>query len=544
MVGLSDEARPVPTADPRDRRQHRAEPRGGRSVLAGMLLIVLLIILTIAPITSTAREAPPAQPDQETDVIVVLKPGADPAEVARAAGVQPRHVFRHVFRGFAGRVPEQALQGLRRNPRVELISPDRPVTIAQQTPPEGIYRIEADQYPGAVGSGLNPVDADVAIVDTGIDLDHPDLTVAGGTNCLGGTSHDDNNGHGTHVAGTAAARDNTIGVVGVAPGARLWAVKVLDANGDGSWSSVICGLDWVYAHRDTIDVVNMSLAGFGGDSTCANDALHRAICRNVSASISVVVAAGNDSQNAANFVPATYGEVVTVSAFADFDGQPGGQSTPNCGDDRDDRFSWFSNYGADVDIAAPGSCVLSTDRGAGLTRMSGTSMAAPHVAGAVALYKAQNPLADAGQVRSWLLGPASDPQTSPAGFTDDPDGFRERVLNLDLSTAYPPDPISPEPARPPTARNDTYRVPEDKVLRHGAPGVLANDTDPEGGLLRVTRVIARPTKGTLRLRPNGAFVYRPKRNAHGSDVFTYEVVDPQGGKDTARVRIRILARPD
>ena len=110
------------------------------------------------------------------------------------------------------------------------------------------------------------VDVDVAVLDTGIAA-HPDLTIAGGVSCLGGGAADDN-GHGTHIAGTIGALDNAIGVVGVAPGARLWAVKVLDAQGNGSWSSVICGLDWVYANRDTIDVVNLSLGGDGADSAC------------------------------------------------------------------------------------------------------------------------------------------------------------------------------------------------------------------------------------------------------------------------------------
>jgi subtilisin family serine protease len=128
------------------------------------------------------------------------------------------------------------------------------------------------------------------------------------------------------VAGTVGALDDGQGVVGVAPGARLWAVKVLGDDGSGSWSSVICGLDWVYANRATIDVVNMSLGGAGDDGSCAADPLHRAICAVVDGGVPVVVAAGNDGANAAGQVPATFEEVITVSAFTDFDGAAGGNS--------------------------------------------------------------------------------------------------------------------------------------------------------------------------------------------------------------------------
>jgi subtilisin len=119
-----------------------------------------------------------------------------------------------------------------------------------------------------------------AIIDTGIDTGHPELNVVGGTNCIGGSSFNDDNGHGTHVAGIAAARDNTNGAVGVAPGARLWAVKVLNASGSGSTSQIVCGIDWVTARASTIEVANMSLGGsspLGSISTCSSsfDAMHR-----------------------------------------------------------------------------------------------------------------------------------------------------------------------------------------------------------------------------------------------------------------------------
>jgi len=188
---------------------------------------------------------------------------------------------------------------------------------------------------------------------------------------------------------------------------------VLRNDGGGTWSSVICGLDWVAARADTIDAVNMSLSGYdpGADtSTCADDALHAAICRVVNeAQIPVVVAAGNETANARNYAPAAYDEAIAVSAYADFDGRPGGAAAARC-DHADDTFAAFSNRGADVDVAAPGVCVRSTVVGGGTGEMRGTSMAAAHVAGGVALYRAANPAAGPAAVRRWLLEIASRDQ--------------------------------------------------------------------------------------------------------------------------------------
>ena len=230
--------------------------------------------------------------------------------------------------------------------------------------------------------------------------------------------------------------DNDVGVVGVAPGVRLWGVKVLGANGSGKVSDVICGLNWVIAQKksNTTDfaVVNMSLSGDGGDGPCdGSDNFHGAVCNTVGAEIPVVVAAGNGGESAARTVPATWKETIAVSAFADLDGKPGGRFKRNRCGDRDDTFADFSNFGSDVDIAAPGVCVVSTLSGGGYGRNSGTSMAAPHVAGAVALFKATNPNATPDDVRAWLLSSAaSRGQRSDVGFTGDPDGTRERVLYL------------------------------------------------------------------------------------------------------------------
>jgi subtilisin family serine protease len=303
-----------------------------------------------------------------------------------------------------------------------------------QITPTGVLRIGATQnLQTGIPSGGGAVDADVAVLDTGIGP-NPDLTIAGGQSCAGsGTG--DSDGHGTHVSGIIGAMNNTINTVGVAPGARLYAVKVLDNNGVGSYSTIICGLDWVRQNAGTIDVVNMSLGGLsGGPTTCVDDPLHAAVCNVVNAGIPVIVAAGNEGMDAANDFPANFDEVITVAAFSDYNGEPGGGAPPTCDlDDPDDSFASYSNFGTTVDIIAPGSCITSTWNNNRIETISGTSMATPHVTGAAALYLANHPDATVAQVRSYLLGATgSVSQASPLGLVagGDPTGAAEPVLYI------------------------------------------------------------------------------------------------------------------
>jgi subtilisin family serine protease len=397
------------------------------AVLAGAALAMLLLAST-------------GSAQQNSGYIVVLQPGVDAANeaalAARAQGVAVGHVYEHAINGFSFHGSAQAAAALARNPNVRYVTPDYEVSLVRdpsaskrpggggggttqpaQQLPTGIDRIDAE------GLANNGAGVGVAVIDTGIDLTHPDLAgnnqLQQGANCVRpGTAPNDDNGHGSHVAGTIAARDNQIGVVGVAPDATLYPVKVLDRRGSGTWSSVICGIDWVTSQSSAIKVANMSLGGSGIPGACGagTDALHDAICGSVAAGVTYVVAAGNSAMDASTFVPAAYAEVITVSAIADFNGQPGGGAAPTCRSDVDDTFADFSNYGSPVDIAAPGVCTLSTWRGGGYNTISGTSMASPHVAGAAALYIATHPGASPSTVRSALIA-----ATTPGPLPGAPD---------------------------------------------------------------------------------------------------------------------------
>ncbi|MFP5334598.1 MAG: S8 family serine peptidase [Actinomycetes bacterium] len=392
-----------------------------------------LLALLVTGAASAAQAAPAASGSAAQRYIVVLADDAAPGKVAaehsRGHGATVSHVYRYALQGYAASMSPAAAARVAADPRVERVEPDGMVSTAAQSLPTGVDRVDGELSSTVAGNGSGTVNVDVAVIDTGIDLDHPDLNVyrTGAKNCSTGKSADDGNGHGTHVAGTIGALDNTTGVVGVAPGARLWPVRVLNNAGSGSWSSIICGVDFVTANADKIDVANMSLGGSGTDGPCSSSALHQAICSSVAKGVTYVVAAGNSAADAAGFVPATYQEVITVSALADFDGRPGGLAAPTCRTDVDDTFADFSNYGADVDLIAPGVCITSTWKGGGYSTISGTSMASPHVAGGAALYKAGNPTATPAQVKTALQNAGNLDWND----VDDPDGTKEVLLNVD-----------------------------------------------------------------------------------------------------------------
>jgi subtilisin len=373
----------------------------------GRQTLILAALLAAALVAA----APAAAEPPRSSYIVVLRDSApnaaaETARLERAHGFASEHVYGYALRGFSARLGERQLARVSADPSVAFVSRDREVGIAAQVPllpgetaPTGVRRIGA----ATTTDAHQAAGAAVAVIDTGIDLTHPDLGAVSGKNCTTKKATAlarDDNGHGTHVAGIIAAENDGGGVVGVAPGTRVYAVKVLNASGQGTWSQVICGIDWVTqkAASLNIKVANMSLAGFGfADGLCGNligDALNRAICRSTAAGVTYVVAGGNSGQEFSTTVPAAYPEVLTVTAMSDSDGAPGGLGgAPTCRTgEADDRYASFSNFADPTDgggqahmVAAPGVCIESTWMGGGYRTISGTSMAAPHAAGTVAL---------------------------------------------------------------------------------------------------------------------------------------------------------------
>lgn len=310
-----------------------------------------------------------------------------PAQAAAAVadvGGQVTFVYTTAIKGFAATMNDVAVNNLlERNPQIVSVERDGIVTMDMGPPP-------GKGPGGGDGGGSDPAEvvdwgvlrvggpdltyADPSrtawVIDTGIDADHPDLNVGGGINfdCLmrcKADDWDDGNGHGSHVAGTIGAMANDIGVVGVAPGARLYAVRVLNKRGSGSTSGVIAGVDFVAANGSAGDSANMSLIGG------ASDAMDAAVIAAAQKGIRFALAAGNSGDDASKYSPArvNHMNVFTVSAI-----------------DSGDVFASFSNYGnPPVDYAAPGVSVYSTYKDGGYRTLSGTSMAAPHVAGLLLL---------------------------------------------------------------------------------------------------------------------------------------------------------------
>ena len=427
-----------------------------------VLTIMLALVLGYTPLAMSAAA-------EKVRLVVVLhdkedSPTASAKEIASMAGGKVGFVYGHALKGFAITVPEQAVESIKKNPRVKYVEPDTSVQAFTQNVPSGVRRVAAPDNPkiGIDGSDRLRMDVDVAVIDTGVDFEHPDLNVAGGISCIGSgdtttacsTGGDDDHYHGTHVAGTIGAIDNGSGVVGVAPGARIWAVKVLDRNGSGYLSWILAGIDWVAAHADTIEVANMSLGSYG-----YSQAEYEAIQRAVDKGVAFAVAAGNSGIDASKYSPAAFDNVMSVSALADFNGAAGGGAAPTCLGDQDDTLAYFSNRGSAVDIVAPGVCITSTlpiEWGGHYGTLCGTSMASPHVAGALALLASVNKPGNADQVQALYNEIASN---GSASWTDDSgDGVKEPLLDLGNVNVFAPKMIAGVKSAPPPNSAPTVQI--------------------------------------------------------------------------------------
>lgn len=428
--------------------------------MIGLVTFASLAALVVPQAASSAGpQAPAGAPDR---YIITLKSGATPEAVASSHGIARAFTYKAAINGFAGEVPAGRLDALRNDPRIAGVHIDRPVHAiggladegitangkgkpaptpapSGQVVPENIKRIGA--APGA--TGYTGAGVSIAILDSGLDLANQDLNIAASCYDAFGGNCSDGNGHGTHVAGIAAARNNSIGVVGAAPDATVVAVRVLDDSGSGTDATVLAGIDWIMTNKDAlgIRVINASLGRPG--TVDDNPALRDAVTALKAAGIVLVVAAGNAaSTDTSNQVPSAYPEALAIASTTAIDGSNGCRSFP--GKIGADTASYFTSDGTKVLVSAPGEereniskgCliqsvgVLSLKAGGGITRMSGTSMAAPAATGVAALLVQKNPSLTPDQYAS-ALGSADRasvaPLNSPArSYTFD--GVREGVV--------------------------------------------------------------------------------------------------------------------
>ena len=431
-----------------------ARPRRARTAAASLATFLLLLGISVG----VAASQDPVGP--EGRYIVVLEnsiehPGAVGREHVDRSGGQLGFVYRYGPIGYSATLPPDAVEALLRDPRVRDVRVDHPGDAAgAQDIPNGVARVFAGTNKALqIDEKENfMVNADVAVIDTGVDLEHPDLVVSKRVYCNGtkekatcaegvGTDED---GHGTHVAGTIAAIDDENGVVGVAPSARIWSVKVLDAE---VWESeIVAGINWVTSKAADIEVANMSIQCLS--LPCERKTIKEAVTKSVEAGVVHVGIAGNQGKDAKETEYAKIPLSITVSALADYDGLPNEKATalwyPSCSETKlekdtgkegnDDNLATFSNWGPEVEITAPGVCIYSTYEEKEYAYSSGTSMAAPHVAGAAAILAAQsnpNNQAAVEAIKNTIVGAGN------LNWTDRPgDTSKEKLLDLSNETTF------------------------------------------------------------------------------------------------------------
>ncbi|MEU5847172.1 S8 family peptidase [Saccharopolyspora shandongensis] len=379
---------------------------------------VFAAALAAAPATAapTGKILPAAEPVAGSYIVVLKDLNATAASttsttarlVAQYGGTTTA-TYTSTIRGFAAKLDEASAKRLAGDPAVAYVQQDGVARIAgiQQNPTWGLDRIDQNNLPfdrsytyPNTGSG-----ATAYILDTGVDKRHPDLEgrVSDGRDFIDNDSDaSDCQGHGTHVAGTVGSK-----TYGVAKQVKLVSVRVLNCQGSGQYSQIISGIDWVARNATKPAVANMSL----GADTATDNAVRRAI----QSGVTFAVASGNSNTDACSSTPARVPEAITVNAT-----------------DRQDSRSSFSNYGRCTDIFAPGTDITSTLNGGGSGGMSGTSMATPHVAGAVALYLTANPSATPAQVRDALVNNGTQNAVRNPGS-----GSTNRLLHVGfISGAY------------------------------------------------------------------------------------------------------------
>ena len=411
------------------------------------------------------------------------------------AGVKPVRVYSSVVHGYSATLTEGQYQLLMNDPAVDYIEPDRPVHMIAQTVPWGINAVNAPvaHARGTKGSGVK-----VGIIDTGIDHGHPDLAAnyVSGIDFVNNDNDPlDDNGHGSHVSGTVAAIDNTIGVIGVAPSASLYGIKVLDAAGSGTFSNVVAGIDWAAANG--MNVVNMSLGASIGTA-----ALQTACDNAFAAGVVICAAAGNDFGGPVGY-PAKYSSAIAVSAV-----------------DQNNNLANFSNQGPEVEVTAPGVGVFSTYKNGQYATLDGTSMATPHAAGVCALIWSTGQFTTATAVRNQLTSTATD---IGAAGRDNKFGFG--LINADAATN-----VGPPPNQAPTANaNGPYSGQTGSAIAFSSAG----SSDADGTIAGYSWDFGDGSAASSLANPSHSYALA------GTYTATLTVTDDQGatGSNSATVTI-------
>jgi subtilisin len=396
--------------------------------LLGLACSLTLLSSPVAAAPLDDRAAPMGARIPNHYIVVLEDSVEDPGAVARAQtashGGRVGFVYRYALKGYSAVLSKAAVEALRSDPRVKFVTPDSVGEGGAQTTPRNVKRVFA---PNNGNLAINEkedvyVNADVAVLDSGVEFSHPDINPTISIKCTPPSESlvlepnyktcvkgegIDVHGHGTHVAGTVGALDNNFGVVGVAPGVRITSVQVLNNANKTTQSWFTAGIDWVTEEWENIEVANASIW-----CQCSWPAVETAIEGAVSRGVVFVTIAGNAAGvNAEKISPAKNPYAITVGAIADYDGLAGSLSaTPPCtieytGPEKDDSWANFSSWGSVVDVVAPGFCIYSTMKGKTYGNMWGTSMAAPAVAGAAAILAASaNPenLADVEKIQETI----------------------------------------------------------------------------------------------------------------------------------------------
>jgi subtilisin family serine protease len=500
---------------------------------------VLVIICAMLGAGDSTRGAVAAPPDTVRLFITVPGP-ASPSDIAaiQAAGGEVRHAFA-TSNTISVEVPTTAVSALSANPRFTNIRPVPETSAVEDQLVWGIDRIEADKVWGGVQGAVNVSPTGnagdgikVGIIDTGIDKTHPDLqaNLNGGINfvdktckkfsilgtCtrtgrLGPSNWDDDNGHGSHVAGIVGAVDNGSGVIGVAPRVSLFGIKALDYAGSGYLDDAIAGLEWASGLNGgtKVQIVNMS---FGCD--CDDPALHAAVDSAYAAGVLLVGAAGNVGPGTDTVAyPAHYDSVIAVGATC------GPVFSFYCSG-AIDSLPVFSSTGPSVELAAPGDSIYSTWKDNGYQTESGTSMASPHVAGAAALVLAANPGWTNAQVRQRLIDTAVD-----LGAPGRDESFGYGLINAFAASFNGSN-------HAPVAEDGTATTNEDTSVN-----VVLTASDADGDALTFN-IVTPPAHGTL-TGSGSSRTYKPAANYNGADSFTFNAYDGIDPSNVATVAITI-----